>query len=185
MLSALTLLALTRHTCMLCEQPLAAEHTYPLIDPGQLLSQTTDTGPHHAACAQQRLEDILQRSADTQLDTPYIAALWTVQAAPTAPSGRILRIHDHDPDSTCLHLFTPCRIDVILTTATRPFPRAKDFHLVSRPATYDECRLWMEPAVGDAMHQAPDDQIEELRRQILRLHQFLQPLAGAPQRPQP
>lgn len=173
MLSTLTLLSLQRHTCMLCEQPLKDEHTYPLIEPGQLLSQTTDAGPHHPDCAQQHLEHTLRHSAATQLDTPYLAALWTVQAGPSSPSGRILRIHDHDPDSTCLHLFTPLRIDIIHTTATRTFPRAKDFHLITRPATYEECRLWIEPAVADALHEAPADQVEELEKQIHRLHKFL------------
>ena len=172
MLSALTLLSLQRHTCVYCEQPLTADHTYPLIEPGQLLSQTTDTGPHHASCAEDRLLDILRRSADTQIDTPFMAALWTVQASPTAPSGRILRIHDHDPDSTCLHLFTPKSISVILTTASRPFPKQREFHFISRPATYDQIRRWMEPAVGDAMHNASDEQLAELCKQIARLHAF-------------
>jgi hypothetical protein len=183
MLSALTLLALQRHTCLLCEKPLTAQHTYPLIDPGQLLSQTTETGPHHFECAGIRLNAILKRSPDTLADTPYLAALWTVQAAPQAPSGRILRLHDHDPDSTFLHLFSAARIDIHHTLATRPFPRSLRWHLVSRPATYEEFRLWMEPAVADAMHEAPDDQIDDLRRHIATLHQRLTHLDGAPQPP--
>lgn len=182
MLSPLTLLALTRHTCVLCEQPLLNAHTYPLIEPGQLLSQTTDTGPHHPKCAQQRLEDILRKDPNTQTNFRYIAALWTVQTSPTSPSGRIIRLHEEDPDSTVIHLFIPLTVNLICTVAhparpmtarlggPTPSQQRRRFHLVTRPADYDEIQTWMLPAVQDATLGATPEEVAELTQQIARLH---------------
>ena len=185
MLSPLTLLALTRHTCVLCEQPLINAHTYPLIEPGQLLSQTTDTGPHHPRCAQQRLEDILRKDPGTQTNFRYIAALWTVQTSATSPSGRIIRLHEEDPDSTLIHLFSPLKIDLICTIAhpARPMParlggptpsqQRRRYNLVTRPADYAEIEEWMRPALQDAdsLSKTESEQ-SELVQQIARLHKF-------------
>lgn len=177
MLSPLTLIALQRHTCVFCEKPLTEEHTYPLIEPGQLLSQTTDTGPHHRACAVERLEDILRKDPNTEVNHGYIAALYTVQAAQHSPSGRILRIHDHDPDSTVIHLFSAFNIEPIVTIVSpSPFPRSKDRHLVTRPATYEEVEQWVLPAIQDATLGVPEAEKQEVVRQIARLHAYLKTL---------
>lgn len=182
MLSPLTLIALQRHTCVLCEQPLTEEHTYPLIEPGQLLSQTTSIGPHHPGCAQKHLEHLLFKNPDTQTNFPYIAALWTVQTSPTSPSGRIIRLHEEDADSTVIHLFSPLKVNVICTVAhpARPLPmrlggRAKPqryrFNLVTRAASYDETEEWMRPAIETVSNDSRTEaEQEELVQQIVRLY---------------
>lgn len=182
MLSPVTILALQRFTCVLCEQPLLNAHTYPLIEPGQLLSQTTSIGPHHPGCAQKHLEHLLFKNPDTQTNFPYIAALWTVQTSPTSPGGRIIRLHEEDADSTVIHLFSPLKIDLICTVAhpARPMParlggptpaqQRRRFHLVTRAADYDEIQSWMLPAVQDATLGATTEQVAELTQQIARLH---------------
>ena len=170
MLSPLTLLAISRYTCMLCEQPLATEHAYPLIEPGQLLSQTTDTGPHHPDCAKKRLDNILLKSTETAPDTPYMSAIWVIQSAPNAPSARIIRLHEEDEDSSLLHLFSPLRIDLRLSLSQHAYPRAKRMSLTTRPATYAEIQAWIEPAVQGAMMGASSEEISDVREQIARLH---------------
>ncbi|MBN8422860.1 MAG: hypothetical protein J0L73_28385 [Verrucomicrobia bacterium] len=182
MLSPLTILALQRFTCVLCEQPLLNAHTYPLIEPGQLLSQTTDIGPHHPSCAQKRLEDILRKDPGTQTNFRYIAGLWTVQTSPTSASGRIIRLHEEDPDSTVIHLFSPLKLDLICTVAhlARPMParlggptpsqQRRRYNLVTRAADYEEIQTWMFPAVHEAQTGATEDEQREIAQQIARLH---------------
>lgn len=183
MLSPLTILALQRFTCVLCEQPLQNAHTYPLIEPGQLLSQTTEIGPHHPNCAQKRLEDILRKDPGTQTNFRYIAALWTVQTSPTSPSGRIIRLHEEDPDSTVIHLFSPLTVNLICTVAhpARPMParlggptpsqQRRRYHLVTRAADYEEIEEWMRPGLQEAANNSKTEaELSDLRQQIARLH---------------
>ncbi|MFZ2281860.1 MAG: hypothetical protein WAW39_28935 [Prosthecobacter sp.] len=182
MLSPLTILALQRFTCVLCEQPLLNAHTYPLIEPGQLLSQTTDIGPHHPSCAQKHLENLLLQDPNTQTNFRYIAGLYTVQTSTTSPSGRIIRLHEEDADSTVIHLFSPLTVNLICTVAhpARPMParlggRAKTqrrrYNLVTRAADYAEIEEWMSPALQDAANNSRTEaEKSDLVQQIARLH---------------
>lgn len=182
MLSPVTILALQRFTCVLCEKPLLNAHTYPLTEPGQLLSQTTKIGPHHPGCAQKHLENLLFQNPDTQTNFPYIAALWTVQTSPTSPSGRIIRLHEEDADSTVIHLFSPLKVNVICTVAhpARPLPmrlggRAKPqryrFNLVTRAADFAEIEEWMSPALQTAADNSRTEAEEsDLVEQLARLY---------------
>lgn len=175
MLSASTLLSLRRYTCQYCEKPLEDAHTYPLIQPDQLISQTSEMGPHHLECARAQVEELLKRKAVTLEDKPQIIAFWTVKASPSSSSARIIRLNDHDPDSATLHLFSPDSIRFDHTVCSRPFPRSTDRHLVTRPAGYEEIYLWMEPALRAATVNGTEEQIDEITHQIARLLKHLPP----------
>ena len=174
MLPPLTLLALRRHTCLWCEKPLTDEHAYPTLYPVTLLTQLTEIGPHHIDCGRKHIEEALHSNKLIHQHA-YISAIWVVKANTSSPSGRIIRMHDEDPDSTTLHLFSPLHIEFRHTTAFLPAARAKYFALATRPAAYEEIQNWMLPAVQAAQTSASQDEQHEIAVQIALLHKFFPP----------
>ena len=143
--SALTLQHLAAYTCPRCCEPLGRFHAYPLLSPDQVISLTSDMGPHHRHCADEQLEDLWLQTAGTL--TPGLAVVAIVKAGPTRPSARLTRLNPADPDSATLLLFSP-------ETVHFHHIAVHDKALIIRPATNEEVFRYMEPAIQDAMTTA-------------------------------
>lgn len=182
MLTLRTLKHLATSTCPRCGEPLGRYHVYLLTDPVEVLRQTTEHGPMHRDCAHEQADadHRAQIAADPAFPSTLCYALYTVKASPTAPSARIIRLREDDPDTQQLLLFSPEKITFYLQTlnAARRHDAA-----ICREADYAEIAAVMEPAAEAAGEGACTAERKEIVRQVQRLHKFL-PKRLKPESPQ-
>ena len=156
MLTATTRQHLAAFTCPHCSEPLGRFHAYPITDPATLLSRLTQAGPGHLECVQDHLEA-----------TAGLHAIYIVKAAPQAPSAALVRLHQEDPDSIHLRLFSADRILFRHVTL-------HDRSAIVRPADYAEIQSWCLPTIEAAATAAQtDDERTEITLSIALLHKHL------------
>lgn len=172
MLSPETLAHLAAFTCPGCEKPLGVWHCYPVTDPATLLSQLTEHAPHCLQCAQDVSEDLVthQEPGTQNQEQSGLSVIYKVKSAPTAPSGRLVRLDDHDPSTVFIRLFSPAEILFYRVAA-------HDRATIVSPASREEAYEWLKPAIDAASQPAPQgsDEEQEIVRQIARLMRFLPP----------
>lgn len=200
MLSPSILAHFAAFTCPHCHEPLGRFHAYPLLEPAQVISSTSNLAPMHLTCAEECHEQLLQAQPPEQPSRLSVIAV--VKASPQSPSARLIRLHPEDPDTTTFLLFTPDTLHFLhqsLSISGKPLPTTANGSasdpsttansgaaaLITRPATNAEVLQWMSPAIEAAMlkaHGNPEE-IKELTVTLGRLQKLhINPAAEKPAR---
>lgn len=165
MLTRETLLQIVSDICPGCQRPLGVHHAYPVTDPETLLTNLTDHPPRCLTCA----TEIAEAQPAPEDGRPRLAVVIVVKVSSIGmPSGRMLKLHEEDPSTWRIHLFTPKDIHFRHLTL-------HDLAQMARPATNEEAQAWLTPAIAHLSSTIPPgtDENKELIRQIALLQRHL------------
>lgn len=153
MLTRIQLTHLAGYVCPYCAKLLGRYHAYP-VSPATLISHLADSVPMHLECAQKYDE----------LHGCEMTIVWVVKSSsPNAPSGKLF---EQTPGNWWIHLYSPERIE---------------FYHAGKPATYEQIQEAVQPAANMAAEAATSEaEIEEIIRQVAKLHRYLPPRPKPP-----